>query len=81
MRVRIRLFAALREEVGQPELELELADGASPEAAWCRLVREHPALERHRRGLAVAVNLEYGSFEETLRDEDELAFIPPVAGG
>ena len=31
--------------------------------------------------LLVAVNQEYGSFSQTVRDGDEVAFFPPVTGG
>ena len=72
---------ALREHVGRPELVLELAAGATPDTAWRQLVQDHPDLDMHRPGLAIAVNRHYGCFEDSLHDEDELAFIPPVAGG
>jgi molybdopterin converting factor subunit 1 len=81
MRVRVRLFAALRERVGRSELALDLAVGATPETAWRRLLQDYPALDRHRTGLAVAVNRRYSSFDAALQDDDEVAFIPPVAGG
>src|SRR5207247_6998070 len=37
MRVRVRLFASLREAVGLPELTLELPDGATADQAWEQL--------------------------------------------
>jgi molybdopterin converting factor subunit 1 len=81
MRVRVRLFASLREAVGQAEVSLELAEGATLEAAWRLLCEAHPVLRPHRRSLAAAVNRRYAPFEESLEDGDELVFIPPVAGG
>jgi molybdopterin converting factor subunit 1 len=81
MQVRVRLFASLREAVGQDRLSLELPDGASVEAAWRRLAGEHPALAPARKSLAAAINRRYASFETALRDGDEVVFIPPVSGG
>ena len=81
MRVRVRLFASLREAAGQERLELDLPDGVSVEAAWRSLAGRHPALEARRASLAAAVNRAYAGFDATLRDGDEVAFIPPVSGG
>lgn len=81
MRVRVRLFASLREALGAGELTLELPAGATPEDAWRGLCEAHPALRARRRSLAVAVNRRYVPFESPLGEGDELVFIPPVAGG
>jgi molybdopterin converting factor subunit 1 len=81
MRVRVRLFASLREAVGDATAELELGPGATAEDAWRSLVALHPALESRRPSLAAAVNRSYRGFDTVLEDGDELAFIPPVSGG
>jgi molybdopterin converting factor subunit 1 len=81
MRVRVRLFAALREATGRDQLELEVAPGATSEDVWRRLVDEHPALAPRRKSLAAAVNRRYTPFDAPLADEDEVVFIPPVSGG
>lgn len=81
MRVRVRLFASLREAAGRSELDLELPDGATAGAAWERLLLEHPALSARRSHLAVAVNRAYRSFDERLAAGDEVVFIPPISGG
>jgi molybdopterin converting factor subunit 1 len=81
MRVRVRLFASLRELVGRSELELELPDGSTPATAWAELSARHPALEPRRRSLAAAVNRAYAPFDSPLSDGDELVFVPPVSGG
>ena len=81
MRVRIRLFASLREAVGEAAAELELAQGATAEDAWRSLVALHPGLAPRRASLAAAVNRSYKTFDAVLEDGDELAFIPPVSGG
>ena len=81
MRVRVRLFASLRETMGQGEVWLDLPAGATAEEAWRRLCESHPALGDRRRSLSAAVNRRYVPFEIALVDGDELVFIPPVAGG
>ena len=81
MRVRVRLFASLRETAGTPEALLELAAGSTAEDAWGRLAGDFPALTPRRASLAVSVNRRYGRFDTVLQDGDELVFIPPVSGG
>ncbi len=81
MRVRVRLFASLREAAGRGEAELRLSPGATAEDAWQRLAAEHPALASNRASLAAAVNRRYARFDTVLSDGDELVFLPPVSGG
>jgi len=81
MRIRVRLFASLREALGQNEVDLEVDEGATPEDVWHRLAVDHPALEGRRRSLAVAVNRGYAAFDQALAPGDEVVFVPPVSGG
>jgi molybdopterin synthase sulfur carrier subunit len=81
MRVRVRLFASLRETAGEGDVELELPAGASAEDAWRALVERHPALAGRRPSLSAAVNRRYVDFQEALQAGDEVVFVPPVSGG
>jgi molybdopterin converting factor subunit 1 len=81
MRVRVRLFASLRETAGVPEASLELTAESTAEDAWGRLVGDFPALAPRRASLAVSVNRRYARFDTVLQDGDEVVFIPPVSGG
>jgi molybdopterin converting factor subunit 1 len=81
MRVRVRLFASLREAVGASEIELDLPEGATAETAWQRLADAHVALGPRRARLTAAVNRRYALFDTTLHDGDEVVFVPPVSGG
>jgi molybdopterin converting factor subunit 1 len=81
MRVRVRLFASLREAAGQAEVELDLPAGASAEDAWRALVGRHPALADRRASLSAAVNRRYVAFDAPLGAGDEVVFVPPVSGG
>jgi molybdopterin synthase catalytic subunit len=77
MRVRVMLFAALRELAGGAELELELEQGARVGDVWGRM----PELGVEPEGLLYALNKEYVDPDRELADGDELAVIPPVSGG
>ena len=72
----MKLFAALREQRGAREVELELADGSRVEAVWPALgLGDEPA------GLVYAVNRSYAARDAVLTEGDEVALIPPVSGG
>ena len=81
MRITVRLFAAHREAAGKGEFTAELPDGSTVADAFARLRADHPALEKLARGVAFAVNQSHVPVEAPLHDGDELALLPPVAGG
>ena len=72
----MKLFAALREQAGVRERELELADGARIDDVWPAL-----GLDDEPRGLVYAVNRAYVERDAPLADGDVVALIPPVSGG
>ena len=82
MRLKIRLFAGLKQVVGGDIDEEIEGDRITVAALHERLGLEHPALRPYLSGLAVAVNEEYVLDDETeLHDGDEVALIPPISGG
>jgi molybdopterin synthase catalytic subunit len=81
IKVKVRLFAILRQQAGWREKVLELPIGASIEGAWQALVQETPALAGSRDVVRFARNHEYSGADTRLDDGDELVLIPPVAGG
>ncbi len=75
--VRVRLFASLRERLGQSMLILELNEGATVADALAQLA---PTVGQ-TAGLAVAVNQRYATEATPLAAGDEVALLPPVSGG
>jgi molybdopterin synthase catalytic subunit len=81
MTIRVRLFAMQRQQLGVRELSLEVPDGSTVAEAFGVLAAAHPILAPAGPTLRFAVNAAYADPGEMLRDGDELALIPPVAGG
>jgi hypothetical protein len=48
---------------------------------FAQLQQRFPKLDAFRGSIALAVNLEYSDGKTVLRDNDEVALIPPVSGG
>ncbi|MDQ2818201.1 MAG: MoaD/ThiS family protein [Candidatus Eremiobacteraeota bacterium] len=80
MRVNVRLFASQREAVGRSHVQAEVRDGATAAQLFSQLCAAHPRL-RETPNTVFAVNREQASPQTTLHDGDEVALLPPVAGG
>jgi molybdopterin converting factor subunit 1 len=76
VKVRVRLFAALRERAGTSNVEVDLPDGSAVADVWPELgLGEEPA------GLVYALNRTYVDRTAAVSSGDEIAVIPPVSGG
>jgi len=80
VRLSVLLFAHYRELVPSPSVEIEVRTGATVRDAIARL-RAMPGWEDLPEEPTVAVNREYSQPDRELHAGDELALIPPVAGG
>lgn len=77
MRVKVKLFASLRETLGYAERDLELGEGLTLREVWEIVAGDkEPATE-----VLMAVNMDYAQPEVEVNDGDEVAFFPPVTGG
>lgn len=81
MRVTARLFGALADRVGQAYLELDLPDGATAATLRDAAAAANPAVRELVNRVSVAVNHEVVAADHPVRPGDEVALLPPVAGG
>jgi molybdopterin synthase catalytic subunit len=82
MRVKVRLFAGLKELAGGDLEEHFEGDTVSVADLSRRLVESRPALKPYFEVLAIAVNEEYVlDVDQVLHDGDEVALIQPISGG
>ena len=81
MKIRALYFAVFREQIGRDEDVVELPAGARVCDAIAALAARHAAIDRLRGRFRIAVNQEFSDEDRALADGDELALIPPVAGG
>ncbi len=80
MKVRVLLFAGLRERAGAAELEVDdLPASCSVETVISRISTRHPFVRSFP--FTVARNAALVEREAALHDGDELALLPPVSGG
>ena len=81
MKVRLLFFAVLRDIAGTDARELDLPAGTTAADVWGSLRDSYTKLADYTQPPMVAINETYADPGAVLRDGDELAFIPPVAGG
>src|SRR5688572_25302428 len=80
----VRYFAATRELAGCDEEQISLPPTAAPftVAGFAGyLAARHPRLAPHLTRIRFAINGEFARPEDVVRAGDEIALIPPVAGG
>lgn len=81
VQVHTRFFAAYRDLVGTPMLSMDVPDGSRVSDLVQVLRARGGGFAALPLDPAVAVNLAYSTVDEALSEGDEVAFIPPVAGG
>jgi molybdopterin synthase catalytic subunit len=81
MKVRLLFFAVLRDIAGSDERELSLEEGTTAHDVWQSLRQKYAKLADYTQPPMIAINETYAAPDAVLREGDELAFIPPVAGG
>jgi len=81
MSLTVRYFAAARERAGCSSEEVELPSPSTVGALLEALAGRHPELQPLLKHLRVAVNHEFRGLDEAVKAGDEVALIPPVAGG
>ena len=77
--LRVRLYAILREHTGNEVLDLHSAAGTAGEL-FAELKQRHQ-WPWPRQAFRAAVNDTFCAWDQPLQAGDEVAFIPPVAGG
>jgi sulfur-carrier protein len=79
--VRVLAFAGARDAIGAAEVDLSLDAPCTAGDLLAEVCRRWPALAPYRGCLRIAVNGAYATASDPVAFGDEVAIIPPVAGG
>jgi molybdopterin converting factor subunit 1 len=77
----VRSFAIFREILGSKILSIKIENNSSVEDVLLHLQELYPATSSIINVSMFAVNQKYVEKTHILKNEDELALIPPVSGG
>lgn len=78
--VTVQLFATYAEALGGSTLQIQVEKGTRV-ADLVRSIRALPGGRSLPPSPRVAINREFATAEQLIRRDDEIAVIPPVAGG
>jgi MoaE-MoaD fusion protein len=81
MKVKVLFFGFARDLTGFRQEEVELRDGEILSGLRRHYESRFPRLHEAAGSLQFAVNQEMADSSQTLREGDEVAFLPPVSGG
>ncbi|MBI4209062.1 MAG: MoaD/ThiS family protein [Deltaproteobacteria bacterium] len=81
MQITVYAFATLRERLNRSKIALEVPQGVSVGSLWEYLGIDSQESSRWSKQVLFAINREYVSSDTLLHEGDEVALIPPVAGG
>ena len=79
--IRVLLFASLRDLFKKSELELSVEQGTTLQGLRDKAFADIDRKEERWKSLFCAVDQNYATLDTELKDGDEVAFLPPVAGG
>ncbi|WP_165441945.1 molybdopterin converting factor subunit 1 [Rubinisphaera italica] len=79
--ITIRLFAVLREIVGQDQVTIPWHENLTVAEVKQTLQQTYPEIEPQFKAIMMARNGSYCKQTQLLQPDDEIAFIPPVSGG
>jgi len=75
--VNVKFFSSLREYVGHSDIELAMQSPLTVSEIW----RQTTANKAMPPNTLCAINMEYAQLDDSVKDNDEVAFFPPVTGG
>lgn len=81
MQIRVQFYSYFRELTGSAEAIETLADGATLEDLYGRLMTRFPKLAAMKKSTLLAVGVDYQTRDYVLKDGDEVSLFPPVQGG
>jgi molybdopterin converting factor subunit 1 len=81
MRIKIKVFASIRDICGFSEKELIVSDSIKVNEVIDLFIKGNHELSDKKNSLLIAVNEEYCSMDKILEDGDTMAIFPPVSGG
>ncbi len=80
MKINVKTFGITKEIIGEAELNIEIQDNISVAILMENLKEKYPKLQ-DLSSILMAVNAEYAEPNVILKNNDEVALIPPVSGG
>lgn len=80
-KIKVKLFAILRERVGESEITLTLPSGITVNHLNSEILKKYPQLRSFNNKFVTSVNCKVTIGDTVITSKDEVALLPPVSGG
>ncbi|WP_211746798.1 molybdenum cofactor biosynthesis protein MoaE [Paenibacillus sp. Marseille-Q4541] len=81
MNITVLLFAGIAERIGQSRIDLTIEVPYTAGQVKQELMNQYPNASELVQSAIIAINQEYAPSHVIIKEEDEIALIPPVSGG
>ena len=79
--IKIRLFAILRDMVGEREITITVPSGITVSYLNNEILKKYPQLKSFSNKFVTSVNCKVTTGDTIITSSDEIALLPPVSGG
>jgi MoaE-MoaD fusion protein len=79
--IKVRLFANLREVVGEREITITVPSGITVSYLNNEIFKKYPQLKSFNNKFVTSVNCKVTTGDSIITSSDEIALLPPVSGG
>jgi molybdopterin converting factor subunit 1 len=80
-KIKVRLFAILREVVGEREITITVPSGVTVSYLNNEILKKYPQLNSFGNKFVTSVNCKVTTGDTIITSSDEIALLPPVSGG
>lgn len=80
-KIKVRLFADLRELVGEREITITVPTGVTVSYLNNEILKRYPQLKSFSNKFVTSVNCKVTTGDTIITSSDEIALLPPVSGG
>jgi molybdopterin converting factor subunit 1 len=80
-KIKVRLFAILREMVGEREITITVPTGITVSKLNNEILKKYPQLKSFSNKFVTSVNCKITTGDTIITSKDEIALLPPVSGG
>ena len=79
--LKVRLFAILRDVVGEREITITVPSGVTVSYLNNEILKKYPQLRSFSNKFVTSVNCKVTNGDTIISSSDEIALLPPVSGG
>lgn len=80
-KIKVKLFAILRERVGESEITITVPSGITVNHLNSEILKKYPQLKSFSNKFVTSVNCKVTTGDTVITSRDEVALLPPVSGG